>query len=62
MLGAGVGEAFWVVSKGCVEDQLSLLDDVPSHAAVQHLRGQQGDPAVMVFLVIPGKERLSKSR
>jgi len=32
----------------------------PSDSVVQHFRGQQGDPAVMMFVVVPGKERLAK--
>jgi hypothetical protein len=57
---SGVGEAFRVAGIGRIQHLLSLLDDLFSHAVVQHLRGQQGDPAVMMFVVVPGKELLAK--
>ena len=61
MLGPGVGEAFRVAGIGRIKHLLPLLDHHASHAIVQHFRGQQGDPAVMMFVVVPGKERLAKS-
>jgi hypothetical protein len=39
---------------------LPLLDYLSGDSVVQHLRGQQGDPAVMMFVVAPGKELLAK--
>ncbi len=55
-----MGEAFGVASIGRVENLLPLLDDLPGHAVMQHLRRQQGDAAVMMLMVVPGKERLAK--
>ena len=60
MYWAGVGEAFGVANIGLVEHLLSLLDDLNGHAVVQHFRSQQGDTAVMVFVVVPGKKALAK--
>ena len=60
VLWSGVGEAFRVSRIGRVEHLLPLLDHHASHAVVQHFRGQQGDPAVMMFVVVPGKELQAK--
>ena len=60
VLWSGVGEAFRVAGIGRIEHLLPLLDHHDSHAVVQHFRGQQGDPAVMMFVVVPAKERLAK--
>lgn len=51
-----VGEAFRVAGVGLVEHGLTFFDDFHCHAVMQHLRGQHGDAAVTVFLVVPGKE------
>ena len=60
MLWPGVGEAFRVTGIGRIEHLLPLADNISSHSVVQHFRGQQGDPAVMMFVVVPGKERQAK--
>ena len=60
VLWACVGEAFRVANIGLVEHVLSLLDDLCGHAVMEHIRCQQGDSAVMVFMVIPGEESLAK--
>jgi len=57
---SGVGEAFRIAGIGGVEHLLPLLDYLSGDSVVQHLRGQQGDPAVMMFVVAPGKELLAK--
>ena len=62
MFGASLGEAFGIASKGYVENLLSLFDDLPGHAVVQYLRCQKCDSVVMMFVVVPGKEFLPKSR
>ena len=61
MLWSGVGEAFRIADIGRIEHLLALLDHHATHAIVQHFRGQQGDPAVMMFVVVLGKERLAQS-
>ena len=60
MLWSSMWEAFGVASIGRVENLLPLFDDLPGHAVMQHLRRQQGDSAVMMLMVVPGKERLAK--
>jgi len=55
-----MGEAFGVASKGGVENLLPVLDDLPDHVVMQHLRSEQGDPAVVMLVVVPGKELLAK--
>ena len=60
MLWSGVGEAFGVAVIGRVEHLLPLLDHLASNSVVQHLRGQQGDPAVMMLVVVPGEELLAE--
>src|ERR1019366_2701816 len=60
MLWSGMGEAFRVAFTGRIKNLLSLFDHLPGHAVVQHLLGQQGDPAVMMLGVIPEKKSLKK--
>ena len=55
-----MGEAFRVTNIGLVEHVLSLLDDLCGHAVMEHIRCQQRDSAVMVFVVVPGKKALAK--
>jgi hypothetical protein len=38
---------------------LSQFDDLAGQAVVQHLRGQQGDAAVVMVVVVPGEELLA---
>lgn len=52
----GVGEAFRIAGVGGVEHLFPLFDYI---SVVQHLRSQQGNPAVM-FVVVPSKERVAK--
>ena len=60
MLGSRLGEAFGIAGIGRVENLLPLLDDLASPAVMQHLRGEQGDAAVMMLVVVPGEELLAK--
>ena len=60
MLGAGADEAFRVAGIGLVEYLLSLLDDLSSHAVMQHIGRQKGDSAVMVLVVVPREKALAK--
>ena len=60
MLRSGVGEAFRVARIGRIEHLLALADHLRSHSVVQHLRCQHGDAAVMMLLVVPGKEGLGE--
>jgi hypothetical protein len=53
MLWSGVSEPFGVASLGRVQSQLSLLDDLCGPAIMQHFGSEQGDPAVVVLLVVP---------
>jgi hypothetical protein len=54
-----MSEAFGVAGIGRIKHLLSQADYFPSHAIVQHLRGQQGDHAVMVILVVPREKVLA---
>ena len=60
MLWPGVGEPFRVALIGLVQYLLPLLDDLARHAVMQHVRGQQGDSAMVMILVVPRKELLAK--
>jgi len=55
-----VGETFRFTGMGGVEHLLAFADPLRGHAVAQHLRGQCGDAAVMMFLVLPGKGRLGE--
>src|ERR1019366_6223664 len=59
VLGSGVGEAFWIARIGLVKHLLPLFDDLPGSAIMQHFRSQQGDPAVVVILVVPREKSLA---
>ena len=61
MLWSGSDEAFRGTKIGLVEDVLSLLDDLWCHAVMEHVRRQQSDSAVMVFVVVPREEALTKN-
>ncbi len=45
-----------MAGEGVVEHLLALLDDLAGQAVMQHLRGQQGDAAVVMLAVVPGEE------
>jgi hypothetical protein len=45
----------------CVQDRLALRPDGGRLAGVQHSRGQQPDPGVVVLGVVPAKENLAPS-
>jgi hypothetical protein len=61
MLWAGADESLRVTKIGVVEHVLSLLDDLCGHAVMEHIRSQQRDSAVVVFVVIPREKALTKS-
>ena len=61
VLWSGVCEAFRVAFVGRIEHLLPLLYHDASQTVVQHFRGQQRDPAVMMFSVVPSKKLLAKS-
>ena len=59
MLWSGVSEPFRVASICRVQSQLSLLDDLSGPAIMEHFRSKQGDPGVVVLLVVPGEKSLA---
>ena len=56
---SGVSEPFGVASIRCIQSELSLFDDFFGPAIMQHFRSKQGDPAVVVLLVVPREESLA---
>jgi hypothetical protein len=48
-----------VLLKGCGQDLLALTEDRGSQAIVNHVRCQQGDAAVVAFVVVPMEEGLA---
>ncbi len=53
-------EAFRVADIRLVQHLLTLFDNFFCLTVVQRLRGEQGDAAVMVVLVVPREELLAK--
>jgi hypothetical protein len=60
MLRSCVDGAFQFAGIGRIEQPLPLLNDRASDAVVPHFRGEQGYAAVMMLVVVPGKELLAK--
>ena len=54
-------EAFRVSSISHIKNALTLLEDQRSLSVVHHRWGEQSQPGVAVFLVVPTKESLRKS-
>ncbi len=60
MVWPSVREPFGAAGIGRFEILLSLFDDLPSHPAMQHFRGRQDDPAMMMLLLVPRETALAK--
>jgi len=59
MLWSGAREPLGIAGIGRIENLLALLDYLSCDSVVPHLRGEHDNSAEMMFVVVPGKERLT---